>query len=168
MIIRATKLFFVFISILTISSCERRNCTNVVCPANQACNSGQCYCMDGLEGVNCETPSYEKYLTLNNGAYENCNTTPPFFTNSVYITWNGNYTNQIQINGLMGNSCYDITAIIRTDNNNEGNLIEIPEQFCGGSSVSGQGTYDKLNRRLNLQLYYNAGGTPYTCTTTLQ
>jgi hypothetical protein len=168
MIKQAAKVFFAFISILTISSCERKNCNNVVCPTNQACNNGQCYCIDGLEGPDCATQSYLKYTVLNNHAFENCNSQPPFSTNSVYISWNGQYNNRIQINGLMGNNCYDITAIIYTDNSNEGNTIEIPEQYCGSNTISGQGTYDKLNRRLNLQLYYNVSGTPYTCTTTLQ
>ncbi|MES2622233.1 MAG: hypothetical protein V4615_15390 [Bacteroidota bacterium] len=168
MIIRFTKIFFAFIFILTVSSCERKNCTNVVCPAGQSCANGQCVCDNGYEGSDCQTLSYLKYTQLNSFTSEQCNTVPPFSTSNVYITWDGTYAYQIRIHNLMGSNCFDVLANIYTDSNNEGNQIQIPEQSCGGSSVSGQGTYDKVNRRLTLELYYNAGGTPYTCTTYIQ
>jgi hypothetical protein len=167
MMIRLAKIFFAFIFIVTVSSCDRKSCKNVACPAGQACNNGQCYCPDGLEGPNCDINSYEKYTGLFGNVSESCNVPPPFSTNNFNITWNGNRLNQIQINGLMGNNCYDIGAIIHTDNNNEGNILEIPEQHCGASTISGQGTYDKINRRVNLQLYYNDGFTSYQCNTIL-
>jgi hypothetical protein len=167
MITRAAKIFFVLICFLTISSCDRKSCKNVVCPVGQECNSGNCLCAGGTEGANCATNSYEKYVGLYGNASESCNPSAPFTTQTFYITWNGQYLNQIQINGLMGNNCYDIGAIIHTDNNNEGNVLEIPEQHCGASTVSGQGTYDKLNHRVNLQLYYNDGFTSYQCNTIL-
>lgn len=162
------KIFLVVAFLITISACDRRNCENVVCPVNQGCNNGQCYCGDGYEGTNCDINSYEKYIVINNYAYESCNTPPPFTTTNVYITWDGVYINQVHIHNLMGSNCPDVIAIIRTDANNEGNILEINEQTCGGSSVSGQGTYDKINHRVNLQLYYNVSGTGYSCNTILQ
>jgi hypothetical protein len=169
MIIRAAKIFFVSICFLTISSCERQNCKNVVCPVGETCNNGHCFCTDGYEGTDCQTLSYLKYTSLNSFTSEHCNGTPPFGnTSNVFITWDGNYANQIHIHNLMGGNCTDVLATIRTDNNNEGNLLEIPQQDCGGSSVSGQGSYDKFNHRVTLQLYYTVSGTPYTCTTYVQ
>jgi hypothetical protein len=169
MIERLAKIFLVAAFVITISSCEKQSCKNVVCPIGQNCNSGQCYCPDGYEGTDCQTMSYTKYLNLNNSAFESCTpSNTPFFTSSVFILWNGSYAYQIQINGLMGGNCFDIGAYIRTDNNNKGNIIEIPEQTCGGSSIYGQGTFNELNGTLNLQLYYNVNGITYQCTTTLQ
>lgn len=168
MITRLAKVFFAFIFIVTVSSCERKSCTNVVCPVGQACVNGQCVCENGYEGTDCQTLSYLKYTQLNSFTSEQCNDIPPFGpTTSVYITWDGTYAYQIRIHNLMGGACPGILANIYTDNNNEGNQIQIPEQSCGASSVSGQGTYDKVNRRLTLELYYNTG-TPYTCTTYIQ
>ena len=167
MITRLAKVFFAFAFIVTVSSCDRKSCTNVVCPAGQACNNGQCFCPDGYEGTDCQTLSYQKYVGLFGNVSESCNPNAPFLTNTFNITWNGSYNNQIQINGLMGNNCYNIIAIIRTDNNNMGNILEIPQQNCGASTISGQGTYDAVNRRVNLQLYYNDGFSSYQCNTTL-
>lgn len=162
------KLFLVAALLVTISSCDRQTCTNVNCPIGQSCHNGRCYCQDGYEGTDCQTPSYQKYVGLNNYAYENCNAAPPFVTNLVSITWDGISTNQVVINGLMGSNCNGIVAYIRTDTNNEGNILEINQQYCGGASVYGQGIYDKANRRVNFQLYYSFGGNNYQCSTTVQ
>ncbi len=161
------KIFLVAALLVTISACERQSCKNVVCPVDQACNNGQCYCADGLEGTSCSVLSYQKYLTLNNPSYESCNTATPFVTTNVYFTWDGVYINQLNIHNLMGSYCSDVIATIHTDATNEGNILQINEQPCGGSSVSGQGTYDKVNHRVTLQLYYNIGGSNYQCSTIL-
>lgn len=166
MISRLAKIFFAFIFVVTVSSCDRKNCTNVVCPAGQACNNGQCYCPDGYEGSDCQTESFLKYTSINSFTSESCNTPPPFTTTNVYITA-GSYVNQIHIHNLMGSNCFDVIATIHTDTNNEGNILEITQQNCGASTISGQGTYDKVNHRINLQLYYNDGFTSYQCNTTL-
>ncbi len=161
------KIFLVLIFIVSISACERQSCKNVACPIGQGCKNGKCYCADGYEGTNCDINSYEKYTAINYSAYESCNTPPPFSTSNVYITWDGSYINQVHIHNLMGSSCSDVIAIIRTDPSNEGNILEINEQNCGGSTVYGQGTYDKLNHRINLQLNYTVSGISYSCNTTL-
>lgn len=161
-----TKIFFVAALLVTVASCERQSCKNVVCPVGQNCYQGNCYCPDGYEGTDCQTESYLKYTSLNNFASESCNQSPPFITSSCFIQ-QGSSVNQLQIYGLMGGNCSPTYALIRTDTNNEGNIVEIPEQNCGGSTISGQGTYDKLNGRLNLQLYYNFSGSIFQCNTTL-
>ncbi|MFN8322140.1 MAG: hypothetical protein U0T74_05730 [Chitinophagales bacterium] len=165
------KIFLVLTFILSISACERKSCQNVVCPTGQSCNSGQCYCQDGLEGTNCTEYSYEKYVRTYNYTSESCNPVTPFSTGSVFIQHDfSSSLNQIQIYNLMGGYCTYVTAVIRTDYSNKGNILEIPEQNynCSGNIVSGQGTYDALNNRINLQLYYTFGGLSYQCNTILQ
>ncbi|HLP50464.1 MAG TPA: hypothetical protein VK154_06235 [Chitinophagales bacterium] len=168
MIKEMAKIFLVAALLITISSCDRQSCNDVVCANGTNCYQGNCYCPDGYEGTDCLTRSADKYYNLNNFASENCNGAPPFNTNLVSITSSGGNANELVITGLMGGYCSSVTAFIRTDTNNEGNIIEINEQSCGGSSVYGQGTYDKANRRVTFQLYYNFSGQTYQCSTIVQ
>ena len=165
----AIKIGIVLAFLVTAAGCDRNTCQNVSCPIGQACNSGQCYCSDGFEGADCQTISAQKYIGNYNFSSENCTPITPFTTANVFIQ-QGNFNNQIEIYNLMGSYCTFVTAIIRTDFNNEGNILEIPEQNsnCSGNSVSGQGRYDKLNNRIILELYYTFGGISYQCNTTLQ
>jgi hypothetical protein len=168
MIKEMAKLFLVAALLVTISACDKQTCENVTCPSGQGCFNGNCYCPDGYEGADCQTMSYQKYINLFGTAFENCNASPPFITNNVTLQWTGNRPNEVVIFGLMGGTCSSVTAFIRTDTNNEGNILEINEQYCGGSSIYGQGTYDKANRRINFQLYYNISGQTYQCNTVVQ
>ncbi len=171
MLKQVAKVCIAAIFITTIASCERRNCNNVVCPANQECFNGSCLCESGREGPNCDQLAYEKYLTINTFTNENCNPVTPFSTSNVFIQHGTSAIDRIEIYNLMGGYCTYVTAYISTDNNNEGNILTIPEQSinCSGSnSVSGQGTYDKVNHRVNLQLYYSFAGISYQCNTILQ
>ena len=164
------KIWIVLAFIVTAVGCDTNRCENISCPIGQNCNSGKCYCQDGYEGADCQIVSSQKYAGTYNFSFESCNPSTPFSTTNVFIQPSSNYNNQIEIYNLMGGYCTYVLAIIRTDFNNEGNILEIPEQNsnCSGNSVSGQGTYDKLNNRINLQLYYTFGGISYQCNTTLQ
>lgn len=149
---------------LTIASCERRNCDNVVCGGNQLCNSGNCFCADGYEGTNCETQSYLKYLGNYNGT-ENCyNSSPNFYNYPININ-QGYYVNQVELTNLF-NLGIVASMTIHTDQSNQGNYVEVPYQSQGAVSFSGQGTFDAYNNRLTIDFNYTFNGQSNQCTHT--
>lgn len=173
MIKEMAKIFLVAALLLTISACEKQSCKNVSCPVGQACNSGKCFCADGYEGTNCDVESNTKYVTGYLGGsgykdwqvYETCNSSSSNFPgyNST-ITHNSSNPSEIEINNFFGRGT--VYANIRTDQSNQGNIVEINTQDCGGVTVSGQGTYDVTNSRITFQLNYTLFGASYNCTHT--
>lgn len=165
------KIFFAFIFFAAISSCEKRNCNNVVCPAGQACNSGKCFCADGFEGTDCQTQSFEKYVASSRywNVSESCGNTPPNFSNSTcFFLHNSANPSEIEIVNMFNGNCNAI-AYIRTDQSNQGNILEIPTQNCGGITVSGQGTYRTSNfAEIILELNYTWNGNSFQCTHTFR
>ena len=168
MITRFAKIFFAFIFIVTISACDRKSCNNVTCPVGQACNNGQCYCADGYEGTNCDVNSSEKYVAGSRSwtVTESCNgTSPNFFNYNAYFQQYSSNPSEIEIVNLFGS--YNVTAYIRTDQSNTGNIIEIPHQnYDGSNTVSGDGTYNTANNRIIFNLNYTYSGISYQCTHT--
>ena len=162
------KIFFASIFLVFVSACERKSCNNVVCPANQSCFNGQCYCADGLEGTNCQTYSYTKYVDNNRSWYvnESCSGASSNFPSyTCFFTQYSSNPSEIQINNFLGGNC-TAYAYIRTDQSNQGNIIDIPSQNCGGITVSGQGTYYSNNHRIIFQLNYTFNFASYSCTHT--
>lgn len=168
------KIFLVAALLITISSCERKSCQNVACPVGQACNNGRCFCADGLEGANCDVESWTKYTSgiLGGSGSKSWNVTESCYsaqTNfpsyTAFITHNSSYPNQIEINNMLGGYCGQVIAYIRTDQSNQGNIVEIPTQSCGSITLNGQGTYDLNYHRITFQLNYTFPGN-YQCTHT--
>ncbi len=160
----AISILFLFLSALGIlfwSSCDKTTCENVVCSGNNTyCVSGQCVCVQGYEGPNCDTYSYEKYVG-NYQVSENCTT-----------TLNGNQNNQynmsislgfsvdvVVINGFLG-----LGAIEATINNND---IFISSQQIGATTVQGFGQYFPNQRQLRLEYSYTQGSQYAECTAIL-
>lgn len=162
------KSVFGFLLIASIASCDRKTCQNVSCPVGQACNNGACYCTDGYEGTDCNTYAYEKFVanfrTWN--VIESCYSSSPNFPSyTSYFTHNSSNPSEIEIINMLGGMC-TVYAYIRTDYNNQGNIIEINSQNCGGITISGQGTYNPSLNRITFNLNYTFNGGTYQCTHT--
>lgn len=165
------KIFLVAVLLVTISACERQNCTNVVCPAGQNCNGGRCYCPDGYEGTDCATLASAKFVTpYYFNVSENCfGSNPPFggsnYTLTMYPETDARF---VRIQGLLNGYCTDLIATIRTDASNQGSILEIPTQSnnCGGITVGGDGVWHPENNTIIFNLQITANGTyncQYTC-----
>ncbi len=153
--------------LITISACDRKTCQNVACPVGQGCNNGQCYCADGYEGADCLVPSVDKYVDnyRNWNVTETCYTSSPNFPSyTAYFVHNSSNPSEIEIHGMLGGTIY---ANIRTDNSNQGNIVEINSQNTGAYIVSGQGVYDVNLRRITFNLNYGySNGPTNQCTHT--
>lgn len=168
MIKEIAKIFFVAIFIVTISSCERQSCKNVACPIGQTCNTGRCFCADGYEGTNCDINSFEKYVANNRNwnVTESCYSgTPNFASYQAFFLHSSSTPSELEIVNMLGGNC-TISANIRTDQSNQGNIVEILTQSCGGITVSGQGVYNVNNHTIKFDLNYTFNGTSYQCTHT--
>jgi len=170
---RFTKIFFAAILLLTISSCDKKSCKNVVCASYQTCYNGQCICPDGSEGANCATLSATKYTGSWNVS-ENCGGgTPPNFTGyNVYIApvpaGNGYGINTVTITPLFGvGTVY--AEILNTDPNNMGTVVYIPQQNLGGIQISASyGNFftsgiSGSQPTMTITLNYTSGGIGYSC-----
>ncbi len=168
MIKEMAKILLAAVLLTTISACDKVTCDNVACPVGQGCNQGRCYCADGYEGTDCNTLSYAKYVdnfrTWN--VTESCYSASPNFPSySAYFTHNSSNPSELEINNMLGGQC-TVYAYIRTDGSNQGNIVEINTQTCGGITISGQGIYDPNYRRVTFNLNYTFGGGNYQCTHT--
>ncbi len=158
-------LSLVFSATLFISSCTK-SCEKVVCGFNEQCAQGKCYCNDGFEGDSCNILAYTKY----EGTFlvsEICQgTQSPFGPQYQVFVTKGNNNATIVISGFLGQGI-NLTAIIRTDQANRGNTLEIPRQNHGGiTGIEGFGTYNPVmgaNGRFSIELNYSISGVPYSC-----
>lgn len=74
------KLLFIVLSLLTISACTKKSCSNVTCASYQTCNAGACLCPNGYEGDTCGVLSATKYIG-NWLVVESCSPDPNNFGN---------------------------------------------------------------------------------------
>ncbi len=161
MVAKVSKILAAVFIIFYASSCENRKCTDVICGVNQICNNGNCFCADGYEGSGCSTLSYLKYIG-NYNVSENCFTQGSNFGSYTAFITQGTTNQTLFINNLFGQGV-QAAAIIRTDQSNQGNFLEIPQQSQGALTFSGQGTFNPVNNRMTLQLTYSFNFGNYQC-----
>ena len=142
-----------FLMITLINCSDRRSCDDVVCGNNQSCINGNCYCLDGYEGPECQTIAAQKYVgnyTVVANCFQGSYIGSPF----DFILWDGAYPNRITFGNFMNQGSVD--AFIYTSPSNEGNIIEFAvNRGSFQANVSGQylnntGAGDIL---LNVQYY---------------
>lgn len=165
------KVFFVLLLIVLISACERKNCSNVTCPAGQTCYQGNCLCPNGYQGSNCADYSYEKFIGSYPTVTESCNNaTPPCnFCNysGVYIYNDPNYADRLQITNLFGQGVQATALILNYPGTfGEGTDIQVPYQSQGSLSFEGYGTFNPNTHQLIINFNYTFNGLSYGCTHT--
>jgi hypothetical protein len=166
------KIFPVFLtmSLFFLTNCDRNRCDDILCPMNQQCIRGACFCIDGFEGENCMEQAYLKYIGTYNVS-ESCQGGPPFGIFSGTIIASGNAINELIFLNFL-NSGQNAFAYIGTDANNNANYLRIPNQNLGGSAftVAGEGTYMDFGgfSRIQLDLQITQAGVARFCTITYQ
>jgi hypothetical protein len=156
--------YFLFLALLvTVSACSNKSCEGIVCGPNKQCAQGECYCADGYEGSSCTDLAYTKYIR-SYLVQENCQGTSPNTPPNTNITiYQGTQLNRVVLSGFLGMGL-DVVAIIRTDQANRGNTLEIPRQNLGGVTVEGYGTYNTPQAgQISFEFTYTYNGTPYSC-----
>ncbi len=154
------KVFFSAIVLTALSSCDKKSCENVICSIpNSACVEGNCYCIAGYEGNNCEILSFEKYV----GSYhvsENCTTTFSGFVNQSYQT-SINSTSRIDVISInnFGNRGLPVDAVIV-----DATYLVIPDRNYGAMEVSGGEGFYEYSGRIRFEYNYSAGTNFHSCT----
>jgi hypothetical protein len=165
---RLTKLFFGAILLLTISGCDKKSCTKVVCASYQGCYQGQCVCLNGYEGVDCATVSATKY-TGNWIVSENCGngvTSPNPGGYSVYISPVGSPVSYISISNLLNLGTSFNAELYNTTPGAEGTQIHIFAASQGGVAISDSyGYYTTQNGSIQMIiiLNYSYNSFNYSC-----
>jgi hypothetical protein len=140
-----SRLLFATMFLLTISACEKRSCSKVVCPSYQTCTDGLCLCPNGFEGDSCTTLSTTKYL----GTWtvlENCPLGPSGLPTyySVNMTLDPSYQfNYIAITPLLESGTI-YAEIINQSPSTEGTTIFVPAQNSQSGAIqiaASYGTY---------------------------
>lgn len=136
----------------------------MVCPGvNVTCREGNCYCLAGWEGDNCNEETRGKYI----GSYqviETCTTTAGGFPTSNRLTASITPTSRIDVitinNFTFTGGYIDVNIIDAT-------TLYILEQRTGAIEVSGgQGIYLPFNDGIELKYNYKLSTTGYSCTAT--
>lgn len=140
-----------------MNSCSD-SCKDVVCGIREQCLNGHCACLSGYEGDNCEVFSYEKFV----GSYQvqqfcaQGQAPPPY---PVTITYQGGRIDRVLI-GNMFNMGITVEAYVSE------RLMQIPQQQIGSLSISGNGTYQTANGRINASVEYVFAGQYHSCNLT--
>ncbi len=152
---KITKILgIIFISLLSLQSCEEKACDNVVCANNGLCEGGACTCTEGYEGVRCETLSRQKFLGTYSVTEDGTISQPSVY--SVNIHENGTADeniNEVRLKGFYNYFEDEVVAECYQDS------LTIPEQnLSGGYSVRGYGIFhssDIYDEHGTLDLYYS-------------
>lgn len=151
---------------LLMTNCDKNACEDIVCPVNQQCVRGQCFCIDGYEGANCAELAYLKYVGTYNVS-ESCQGGPPFGMFTGTIAASGFVINELLLLNFL-NSGQNAVAYIGTDANNQANYIRIPNQNLGGSAftIAGEGSFLDFGgfNRIQLEVQVTQAGIARFCT----
>ncbi|MBP7477444.1 MAG: hypothetical protein KA797_02885 [Chitinophagales bacterium] len=147
--------FFLLLALLTLTySCDRGSCGSVQCPQNMACYNGQCSCVPGFEGGNCDIVTAKKYTGIYK-VFGNC-IAFDYISQINYIEQGPNAANEITITNFL-NLGIDIKGFI------DGTSISIPSQFTTSYDISGSGFYNPNNTQIDFKITYYDFTTVKTC-----
>jgi hypothetical protein len=160
------KIHFLLLIIVTVISiivysCKKQDpCEGVVCPAGKVCSSGTCTCPFGYEGANCDSLSAIKFVG-NYQVNENCQNPPgPGFNYTTNISY-GFRDFEVIISNILG-SGLSVEASV------DGNSIYIREQTVGNLRIVGEGFYQPVTGRIQINYEYNYSGSSRACTAFFQ
>jgi hypothetical protein len=117
----------VAIGLFSFSSCETDACKDVTCDNGGTCVEGDCVCLDGFSGVNCETAWATAFISLYDGV-DNCG-----FQYESEIKA-GTTATALTISNAFGVAgTASVTLLTAT-------TIQIPAQTINTYAISGSGT----------------------------
>jgi hypothetical protein len=161
---KASTLALIIMLIIPVvfQSCDKKNCENVICSIpNSTCVDGNCYCIAGYEGDNCEILSYEKYI----GSYnvtESCTTSNTGPVNQNYIS---SITPGFDIDIITINNFSQFGLPVHV-NIIDATYLLIQEQNSGSVQVSGGEGFYQFGNQIRFEYNYTVSGSFRSCTAT--
>ncbi len=141
------------------TSCDKETCDPASCVGNnKGCNLGRCDCLQGFEGPNCDTYSYEKFIG-NYNASETCTTgtgSINTYQTNMYISLG------YDVDVILINNIYQGGTV---DANINFNNLAIRSQSIGATTIEGEGEFFVTQRQLRLSYQYFQGNQSGQCTT---
>lgn len=157
--------FLVIISIAVVTGCTDNACKTAICPTNQVCFNGDCYCQNGREGSDCSEFSAYRYQG-NYDVYEVCytGTSPaPFY--STFIELSGT-PESVMINNF-ANSGTSIEAFISTSTSTRKGTHLTINVNNGVIEVNCEGDFNEATNQIILQGSIRQGFESRNCEITM-
>lgn len=130
---------FLILFLSAIISCDDKSCDDVVCGVNQNCFKGNCLCINGYEGQDCQDLAADKYIGDFNIS-QSCSQGSGTFVTFGSVQTDGSPVNELLFYNFLGlgQTAY---AYIGTDQSGNGNYIQFPTQNLGAAEIAGEGYY---------------------------
>ncbi len=124
------------------TSCTKDACKGVTCQNGGTCSGGNCTCVTGYEGTNCETASRTKFVKTWSASDKEATTTTtiPTYVSAIVA---GTTITDIKISNFSGLFTNDVIATV------SGNTITIASQQPDNDGyyvTTGTGTYDATTK----------------------
>ena len=140
---------------IAFSSCKPDACKDMTCLNGGVCESGDCLCAVGYEGLNCATEQRQAFIG-NYSVTDNCNLGS--FNYQISIIADSETAVEITLNNL-GDFDFDIIGVV------SGSSVTFTGQSGTNSTINGTGTLADGTLVINYTLTTN-GGQTLTCTLT--
>ncbi len=142
------------IGLISLQACQEKVCDNVVCANDGLCEGGSCTCIEGYEGVRCETMSRQKFLGTYSVTEDGTISQPSVYGANIHANTASNARlNEVRLKGFYNYFADEVVAQCKGDS------LVIPEQnLSGGYSTRGYGIFhssDVYDEHGTLDLYYS-------------
>lgn len=145
--------------LLSFTACDP--CEDVNCQNGGTCNEGECLCISGYEGVDCETQTSLKYLGTHSATSE-CGTGPQAFTCTVT-------QDPAAVDGIIFDNFSDLwsSGQVTADPIKatvDGITLTVAEQVVDNATITATGIYNGTD--FVMTVTFTEAGTSLTCTDT--
>lgn len=117
-------------SAVTYTSCERDKCKQIACAYGGVCTDGECLCVAGYEGPQCETINRTRFLDAWN-VTEDGSLTDAAQYNVVVVP--GSNIQEIRIRNFYNILTDEVSAFVK------GDTMTINQQVVNGYTIAGKG-----------------------------
>ena len=127
-----------FCAVVYSSSCNKDKCKDVTCQNGGVCDGGNCTCLIGYEGTNCETKSRDKFIKSWTASDLQTGASAPLAYSATIVAGTGSDVTQVIIGNTFSDNFYTTGPITATVLDS---VITIANQHPDGNkySLSGAG-----------------------------
>lgn len=103
-----------FCAVVYSSSCNKDKCKDVTCQNGGVCDGGNCTCLIGYEGTNCETKSRDKFIKTWTASDLQAGASTPTAYSATIVAGTGTDVTQVIIGNSFSDNFYTVGPITAT------------------------------------------------------